>query len=113
MKITLMIALLALAGVAQANSFQAREFISNQCRYVANQAGVSYDKTQLGQVQPVPEAAKSNVLFNLIVISIEYGKQANSRENAVRMMLAKCYDNIERLYADDRDGIITPISKYK
>lgn len=105
-KAFLAIAILALAGAAQAqNTAQAREFRAEMCDLVATRGAYAFKFKEAGRapinMNTVPETP-SKVLM---IWAINYGQtDATSVDNAYRVSQAKCMDNIDRVYRDDRAG---------
>jgi hypothetical protein len=94
------------AAMAQ-NTYQAAQFRHDMCDTVGRagmvarkfkEANVPYDRSKLAD----------SASLVLTLWAVNYGlNQADSREDAYKTGFAKCMDNIDMVYANDRAGLRT------
>lgn len=107
--IALALAFVAVAAQAQ-NTAEAIQFRIDQCALTGRVAANSYRYKAAGKEYPmnmVPDTA----MRSMDLWAINYGRQAPDSGEASRGAIAKCLDNIDRIYRDSRHGHRTTVDE--
>jgi hypothetical protein len=104
-KLIVLAAIVAAATTAQAqNTAQAWQFRTDTCKLVGMRASNAWKYRETHDAYPMHTISDSAIKV-MHVWAVNYAMtEAATREDAIRVSVAKCFDNVDRIYSDDRGG---------
>jgi hypothetical protein len=110
-KLLLVLSLTIAAGAVQAqNTYQANEFRHDICKIVGKRAINGWKYKIAGQPYPV-ETMMPSPDSALHERALEIVQESETLDVAVRRSLAMCFDNVDRVFRDGRNGKQTKVSE--
>lgn len=106
----LAIAVVSVAVQAQ-NTAEAMKFRSDMCAVVGSRARNAYHYKEAGRPYPISHITDSPV-YALELWAVKYAtNDASSDNEAASTAIAKCIDNVDRVFRDDRHGHRTTLDE--